>query len=192
MRRHGAPIGGKAKPAAVAVAGDAPRRDDWAKKKNKGGQEELMPDEGPEADRVGTRSGGDRGGAQALRRPLRLRGGRGLARIDDPGISLPEVAFAGRSNVGKSSLVNALTGRRTLARTSSSPGHTRQINFFNLAGQLHPRRPAGLRLRPGLALDEGDVAGSRLGLSARPADAQAHLPADRLAARRERQPTARR
>src|SRR5690348_18068306 len=50
--------------------------------------------------------------------------------------SLPEVAFAGRSNVGKSSLVNALTGRRSLARTSSSPGHTRQINFFNLAGQL--------------------------------------------------------
>jgi GTP-binding protein len=53
-----------------------------------------------------------------------------------PGISLPEVAFAGRSNVGKSSLVNALTGRRSLARTSSSPGHTRQINFFDLAGQL--------------------------------------------------------
>ncbi|MCA0301680.1 MAG: ribosome biogenesis GTP-binding protein YihA/YsxC [Proteobacteria bacterium] len=53
-----------------------------------------------------------------------------------PGISLPEVAFAGRSNVGKSSLVNALTGRRTLARTSSKPGHTRQINFFDLAGQV--------------------------------------------------------
>jgi len=51
-------------------------------------------------------------------------------------ISLPEVAFAGRSNVGKSSLVNALTGRRTLARTSSSPGHTRQINFFDLGSQL--------------------------------------------------------
>ena len=51
-------------------------------------------------------------------------------------ISLPEIAFAGRSNVGKSSLVNALTGRRTLARTSSNPGHTRQINFFNLADQL--------------------------------------------------------
>jgi len=51
-------------------------------------------------------------------------------------IDLPEVAFAGRSNVGKSSLVNALTGRRSLARTSSSPGHTRQINFFNLAGRL--------------------------------------------------------
>jgi GTP-binding protein len=53
-----------------------------------------------------------------------------------PGFSLPEVAFAGRSNVGKSSLVNALTGRRTLARTSSHPGHTRQINFFDLAGKI--------------------------------------------------------
>jgi GTP-binding protein len=50
--------------------------------------------------------------------------------------SLPEVAFAGRSNVGKSSLVNALTGRKSLARTSQSPGHTRQINFFDLSGQL--------------------------------------------------------
>ena len=51
-------------------------------------------------------------------------------------ISLPEVAFAGRSNVGKSSLVNALTGRRTLARVSARPGHTRQINFFDLASRL--------------------------------------------------------
>ena len=53
-----------------------------------------------------------------------------------PAITLPEIAFAGRSNVGKSSLVNALTGRRTLARTSSKPGHTRQINFFDLSGRL--------------------------------------------------------
>jgi GTP-binding protein len=49
---------------------------------------------------------------------------------------LPEIAFAGRSNVGKSSLVNALTGRRTLARTSNTPGRTRQINFFDLGGCL--------------------------------------------------------
>ncbi|HTB41963.1 MAG TPA: ribosome biogenesis GTP-binding protein YihA/YsxC [Reyranella sp.] len=53
-----------------------------------------------------------------------------------PAIALPEVAFAGRSNVGKSSLVNALTGRRTLARVSASPGATRQINFFDLAGRF--------------------------------------------------------
>jgi GTP-binding protein len=53
-----------------------------------------------------------------------------------PPEGLPEVAFAGRSNAGKSSLVNALTGRRTLARISNSPGCTRQINFFDLGGRL--------------------------------------------------------
>lgn len=53
-----------------------------------------------------------------------------------PKQGLPEVAFAGRSNVGKSSLVNALTGRRTLARVSNTPGRTREINFFRLDGRL--------------------------------------------------------
>ena len=53
-----------------------------------------------------------------------------------PDESLPEIAFLGRSNVGKSSLVNALTGRRMLARTSNTPGRTRQINFFALDGRL--------------------------------------------------------
>ena len=48
----------------------------------------------------------------------------------------PEVAFAGRSNVGKSSLVNALTGRNGLARASNTPGRTKQLNFFDLAGRL--------------------------------------------------------
>lgn len=47
-----------------------------------------------------------------------------------------EVAFAGRSNVGKSSLINALTGRNSLARTSNTPGRTREINFFDLGGRL--------------------------------------------------------
>jgi len=57
-----------------------------------------------------------------------------LAALPDPG--LPEIAFAGRSNVGKSSLINALTGRRSLARTSRTPGRTRQLNFFDLGGRL--------------------------------------------------------
>ena len=48
-----------------------------------------------------------------------------------------EVAFAGRSNVGKSSLMNALTGRKTLARTSNTPGRTQQLNYFNLGGVLN-------------------------------------------------------
>ena len=53
-----------------------------------------------------------------------------------PPVTLPEICFAGRSNVGKSSLINALTGRRMLARTSQTPGRTRQLIFFNLANRL--------------------------------------------------------
>jgi len=61
----------------------------------------------------------------------------GASRIDNlPPQSLAEVAFVGRSNVGKSSLINALTGRKTVARVSQTPGRTREINFFNLGGKL--------------------------------------------------------
>jgi len=58
-------------------------------------------------------------------------------RLDQvPPTGLPEIAFAGRSNVGKSSLLNALTARRALARVSSEPGRTKQLNFFDLAGRI--------------------------------------------------------
>jgi len=51
-----------------------------------------------------------------------------------PSTRLPEVAFAGRSNVGKSSLINALLGRKGLVKTSSSPGRTQTLNFFEING----------------------------------------------------------
>lgn len=53
-----------------------------------------------------------------------------------PESALPEIAFAGRSNVGKSSLINALTGRKALARVSHTPGRTQQINFFDIGNRF--------------------------------------------------------
>lgn len=62
----------------------------------------------------------------------------GVANMEQfPVLTLPEVAFIGRSNVGKSSLINALVNNNSLARTSGTPGATRQLNFFNLNDVLH-------------------------------------------------------
>jgi GTP-binding protein len=62
---------------------------------------------------------------------------RGVTRMEDlPPAEMPEAAFAGRSNVGKSSLVNALTGRKNLARASNEPGRTRELNYFRVGDML--------------------------------------------------------
>jgi GTP-binding protein len=67
-------------------------------------------------------------------RHLEFLGGMAAAGGWRPETALPEIAFAGRSNVGKSSLINALVHRKKLARVSNTPGRTREINFFEVNG----------------------------------------------------------
>jgi GTP-binding protein len=66
-----------------------------------------------------------------------------------PPMAGPEIAFAGRSNVGKSSLINALTGRRALARTSNTPGRTQELIFFGSGGADANVRPVVVVDMPG-------------------------------------------
>ncbi len=62
----------------------------------------------------------------------------GVTKLEQlPITDIPEIAFAGRSNVGKSSIINAITRQKGLAKTSNTPGRTQQLNFFNTNSQLH-------------------------------------------------------
>ena len=76
--------------------------------------------------------------AAALAAARNCRFEKSVVRLADlPPASVPEIAFAGRSNVGKSSLMNRLLGRRNLVRVSGRPGCTRGLNFFDLDGKLY-------------------------------------------------------
>jgi GTP-binding protein len=83
------------------------------------------------------RKAGARHGADPLAiRHLKFLGGMAAADGWRPETTLPEIAFAGRSNVGKSSLINTLLRRKKFARVSNTPGRTREINFFEVNGQF--------------------------------------------------------
>jgi GTP-binding protein len=79
---------------------------------------------------------GDTSADPLIIRELRFLGGMATAGGWRPAPELPEVAFAGRSNVGKSSLLNTLVRRKAFARVSRTPGRTREINFFQVNEQL--------------------------------------------------------
>ncbi|MDE2620357.1 MAG: YihA family ribosome biogenesis GTP-binding protein [Sphingomonadales bacterium] len=89
--------------------------------------------------------------AELVERASRLFSGRVEFLLSAPALKflpepqVPEVAFCGRSNVGKSSLLNALTGRRAIARTSVTPGRTQELNFFEV-GEATPVAPCLFRL----------------------------------------------
>jgi GTP-binding protein len=96
----------------------------------RGRQATARSEQGPETDAEALEAG-----RKLFARPCRFVTGA-VAMAGLPEAAQPEIAFAGRSNVGKSSVINALTGHAGLARTSNTPGRTREINFFDLDHRL--------------------------------------------------------
>ena len=94
-----------------------------------------------------------------------------------------EVCFAGRSNVGKSSLINALTGRKNLARASNTPGRTQEINYFALGESRYLVDLPGYGYAEAPMADRGQMAGAAENLSGGPPDPAPGLRADRHPAR---------
>ena len=85
-----------------------------------------------------------------------------------PPATQPEIAFAGRSNAGKSSLINALTGKTGLARASNTPGRTRELNFFEIGEALTLVDMPGYGYAKAAKSDVGQMAGPAARLFARP------------------------
>ena len=80
----------------------------------------------------------------------------------------PEIAFAGKSNVGKSSLINALMNRKSYARISAQPGKTQTINYYNINEELYyvSGRPSGIWIRKGFRAGKDPVGKTDRALSA--------------------------
>ena len=95
-----------------------------------------------------------------------------------PENAYPEVAFAGKSNVGKSSLINSLVNRKALARTSSQPGKTQTINFYRINQAEYLVDLPGYRLCEGTTERKGEVGKADRALSARIKAAEGCLFAD--------------
>ena len=106
---------------------------------------------------------------------------KGVVAMDGmPPADRMEICFAGRSNVGKSSLINALTGRKSLARTSNTPGRTQEINFFTLSDSHYLVDVPGYGFANAPPTRRQKMASIAKGIPIRPCIPTPRLPVDRF------------